>query len=80
MGALFYLIRRSIINFIKNLKKQPSKLIPFVFIIGMVVFMLATMSKDKNIFDKNIPPQYIEVLLFACLPNYYTFKNHLFVS
>ncbi len=59
MGALFYLIRRSIINFIKNLKKQPSKLIPFVFIIGMVVFMLATMSKDKNIFDKNIPPQYI---------------------
>lgn len=59
MKALFYLLGRSIINFIKNLRKQPSKLIPFAFIIIMFVIMLIFSSKDQQVFSNKFPPENI---------------------
>lgn len=49
MGALFYVIRRSIVNFIKNFKKKPSKILPYIYIVAMMIFIFAGKKNHNKI-------------------------------
>lgn len=48
MSALLYVMRRSFINYFKNLKKHPAKSISFIFLMIFIVFLIfASGSKKK---------------------------------
>lgn len=46
MKSLAYILKRSLVNRIKQLKRKPIQLIAYVFFIGLMVFSLIMMKKD----------------------------------
>ena len=59
MRPFIYLTRRTFINYIKSFKHKPSKAIPLVFFIFMIVMMCLSFSFDEDNIDyKYSNPKY----------------------
>lgn len=73
MSGLLYLIKRNIINGLKELKKHPAKLILYVFIIGLLIFSMvagslsnkSSMLKKSNSLFHEIALAFISFMLYV---------------
>lgn len=57
MGCFSYLLKRNVVNYIKSIKHKPSKAIPLVFYIVMLLFLVfATFNNNiQSLSNDNIP-------------------------
>ncbi|WP_238881436.1 putative ABC exporter domain-containing protein [Clostridium sp. YIM B02551] len=90
MKALIYLLRKSLINFILDLRKKPSKLIPMIIIVGFLIFTFVVSAKggSRNI-PSNISAKYIVafgtigligILLLALINGLNKRSSHFYMS
>ena len=67
MGALLYVVRRTIINYIKSLKKKPGQIVIYVIFLALFIMMFAGSASGEFNSKGVIPPDFRSVI-FAAFP------------
>lgn len=74
MNAMLFLVRKQIKNYIKDIIHHPSKLVLYIFFVGMMVLMFVSISKDPPKSEDYIDIRvlhgiFLAWLLFMAVPN-----------
>ncbi len=67
MGALFYVVKRTIVNYIKSLKRKPGQLIIYIIFLAMFVFMFIGSAKGE-FNNKGVLSPELRSVIFAAFP------------